>query len=88
MCGACPRESVAGRIEFLALVNTLALLVRAREDAGVSPSNLAARFGLLEDFVLSYECGQRLLDPAEFIAIARAIGVDPYELPRRAEGLE
>ena len=66
----------------------LGLLAKAREDAGLSASDLAARFGLLEVFVLSYESGQRLLDPAEFIAIARAIGVDPYELLRRAEGLE
>jgi 2-hydroxychromene-2-carboxylate isomerase len=42
--------------------------------------------GLGAEFVTSYEAGQRLLDPAEFVAIARAIGVDPYELLRRAEG--
>ena len=66
----------------------LALLVKAREDAGLSPTDLAAKFGLLEDFVLSYESGHRLLDPAEFIAIPREIGVDPYELLRKAEGVE
>lgn len=66
----------------------LGLLVKAREDAGLSAADLAARFGLTAVFVLTFESGERLLDPAKFIAIARAIGVDPYELLRRAEGLE
>jgi transcriptional regulator with XRE-family HTH domain len=66
----------------------LGLLIKAREDAGLSASNLASRFGLAAEFVSSYEAGQRLLDPAEFIAVARALGVDPYELLRRAEGLK
>jgi transcriptional regulator with XRE-family HTH domain len=60
--------------------------VKARQDAGLSPEELGSRFGLGAAFVSPYESGQRLLDPAEFIAIARAIGVDPYELLRRAEG--
>ena len=64
----------------------LGLLTKAREDAGLSPADLASRFGLGQDFVVSYESGERLLDPAEFIAVARAIGVDPYELLRNAEG--
>ena len=63
----------------------LALLIDARELAGLTQSELAARFGQPEYFVISYESGRRLLDPAEFIAIARAIGVDPYELLRQAE---
>jgi hypothetical protein len=29
--------------------------------------------------------GDRLLDPAEYIAVCRAIGVDPYELLQKAE---
>jgi transcriptional regulator with XRE-family HTH domain len=69
------------------LYNTaLGLLTKARKDAGVTPSDLASRFELSQEFVVSYESGERLLDPAEFIAIARAIGVDPYELLRQAEG--
>jgi transcriptional regulator with XRE-family HTH domain len=66
----------------------LGLLIEARDNAGLSASDLAARFGLQAEFISSYEAGQRLLDPAEFIAIARAIGVDPYQLLRRAEGLK
>lgn len=64
----------------------LRLLTEAREEAGLSRSDLSERFGQLESFVSSYEHGERLLDPAEFVAIARAIGVDPYELLRKAEG--
>lgn len=63
----------------------LGLLIEARETAGLSRAELAARFAQPEAFVSSYETGARLLDPAEFIAVARAIGVDPYVLLREAE---
>jgi transcriptional regulator with XRE-family HTH domain len=63
----------------------LALLVEAREKAGLSEAELAARFGLTERLVSSYETGARLLDVGEFIAMCRAIGVDPYELLLKAE---
>lgn len=63
----------------------LRLLIEARESAQLSQAELAARFGQPAAFVISYETGDRLLDPAEFIAIARAIGVDPYELLHAAE---
>jgi len=63
----------------------LALLVEARERAGLSQAELGGRFGLAEQFVISYEDGSRLLDPAEYLAICRAIGIDPYEVLRDAE---
>jgi transcriptional regulator with XRE-family HTH domain len=63
----------------------LASLVQARERAGLSQAELAARFGLTEQFVISYEDGSRLLDPSEYLAICRAIGVDPYRVLRDAE---
>jgi|HubBroStandDraft_1064217.scaffolds.fasta_scaffold647609_1 transcriptional regulator with XRE-family HTH domain len=63
----------------------LKLLIKAREDAGLSQAELAARFGLTKRLVSSYESGSRLLDPAEFVALCRAIGVDPYEVLRDAE---
>jgi transcriptional regulator with XRE-family HTH domain len=63
----------------------LALLIEAREKAGLSPAELAACFGLPEQLIVSYETGARLLDLGEFIAVCRAIGVDPYELAREAE---
>lgn len=51
-----------------------------REAVGLTQAQLAARFGQPEAFVARYEEGDRLLDPAEFIAVAPAIGVDPYAL--------
>jgi transcriptional regulator with XRE-family HTH domain len=63
----------------------LALLIEAREKAGLSQAELAACFGLPEQLVVSYESGARLLDVGEFVAICRAIGVDPYELLLKAE---
>jgi transcriptional regulator with XRE-family HTH domain len=63
----------------------LALLVEAREKAGLSEAELAARFGLTERLVSSYETGARLLDLGEFVAICRAIGVNPCQVLRDAE---
>ncbi|WP_424360800.1 helix-turn-helix domain-containing protein [Methylocystis parvus] len=65
----------------------LALLVEARQKAGRTQEALAAWFGQSEAFVSSYEEGERLLDPSEYIALARAIGVDPYELLKQAEAV-
>jgi transcriptional regulator with XRE-family HTH domain len=63
----------------------LALLIEAREKASLSQAELAAGFGLAEQFAVSYESGARLLDVGEFVAICRAIAVDPYELLLKAE---
>jgi transcriptional regulator with XRE-family HTH domain len=63
----------------------VALCVEPRIKMGISQAELAARFGLTEQFVVSYEDGSRLLDPAEYIALCRAIGVDPYTLLHEAE---
>jgi transcriptional regulator with XRE-family HTH domain len=63
----------------------LELLIAARENAGLSQADLAARFGLTERLVSSYESRSRMLDPAEYIALCRAIGVDPYRTLRDAE---
>jgi transcriptional regulator with XRE-family HTH domain len=63
----------------------LALLVEAREKAGLTQETFAARFEQSEAFVSSYENGKRLLDPGEYIALARTIGADPYELLKQAE---
>jgi transcriptional regulator with XRE-family HTH domain len=62
-----------------------ALLVDAREKAALTRAQLAERFGQSEALVVSYEYGDRLLDPAEFISVCRAIAVDPCGLLKRAE---
>jgi hypothetical protein len=43
------------------------------------------KLGFAEDFVTKYEAGHWRLDPAEYIFVARALGVDPYELLAQAE---
>jgi transcriptional regulator with XRE-family HTH domain len=63
----------------------LTLLIEARENACLSQAELAGRFGLPEQLVVSYEAGARLLDVGEFVAICRAIGIDPHQVLRDAE---
>lgn len=61
------------------------LLVQARKDAGITQAELGRRLGQRQTFVSKFELGERRLDAAEFIAVSRAIGVDPFELFRRTE---
>lgn len=65
----------------------LQALIRARKDAGISQVELAARIGRRQTFVSKYETEERRLDVAEYIAIARAIGVEPCEVMDKAEGV-
>ena len=60
-------------------------LIQARKDAGITQVELAARLGRRQTFVSKYETEERRLDVAEYIAIARAIGVDPFGLMQIAE---
>ena len=60
-------------------------LVRARRAARVTQVGLAEKLGRPQSFVAKYEGGERRLDVAEFIGIARAIGADPHKLLRMAE---
>jgi transcriptional regulator with XRE-family HTH domain len=63
----------------------LELLVRARKDAGITQIELGQRIGRRQTVISKIELGERRLDAAEFVAISRAIGVDPYRLMRKAE---
>lgn len=53
------------------------LLVRSREAAGLTQSDLAARLGAYQSFVARLESGQRRIDVVEFIALADILGFDP-----------
>ena len=64
---------------------TLARLIEARKKAGVTQTQLAMKLGRPQSFVAKYEGRERRLDVAEYIAIARALGADPYRLLRGAE---
>ncbi|MDX0440628.1 helix-turn-helix domain-containing protein [Sinorhizobium medicae] len=61
------------------------LLVRARKDAGLTQAEVGERLGQRQTFVSKYELGERRLDVAEFVAVSRAIGVDPHLLIKYGE---
>lgn len=61
------------------------LLVRARKDAGLTQADLGKRLGQRQTFVSKFELGERRLDVAEFIAVCRALEVDPHSLLDKAD---
>jgi transcriptional regulator with XRE-family HTH domain len=63
----------------------LAGLVEARKKAGITQTELAAELGRPQSFVAKYESGERRLDVAEYLMIARALAADPYRVLRAAE---
>jgi transcriptional regulator with XRE-family HTH domain len=54
-------------------------LVAIRRDAGVTQVELAERLGKPQQFVSKYERGDRRADLIEFVAVCRALKVDPKE---------
>lgn len=58
----------------------LQALVDAREAAGITQTELAARLEKPQPFISKVERGVRRLDVVEFYAVARAIGTDPVAL--------
>jgi len=56
------------------------VLVGARERAGMTQRELAARIKRPHSFVGRMEAGERRVDVVEFIEIARVLGADPREL--------
>ena len=69
------KTKLAGELRLLGEV-----LVRARERAGLKQSDVAARLALPASYLSKIENGTRRLDVIEFLEIAEAIGIDPYEL--------
>lgn len=61
------------------------LLVQARKDAGITQVELGKRLGRRQTFVSKFELGERRLDVAEFVTVARTIGIDPCELIQIAD---
>jgi transcriptional regulator with XRE-family HTH domain len=59
-----------------------AMLIAARRKAGLKQAKLAERLGKPQSFVAKYEGGERRLDVVEFLAVTRAIGIDPQRLLR------
>ncbi len=61
----------------------LALMRDARERAGLSQVELAARLKKPQSFVSKYESGERRLDVAEFIQICQAMEVSAPKLLKK-----
>ena len=55
------------------------ILVQARRDAGLTQVALAKKLGRPQSFVSKFERGERRLDVAEFLDVARALGIDPAQ---------
>jgi transcriptional regulator with XRE-family HTH domain len=60
----------------------IAALVAVRHASGVRQQALAKKLGRPQSFIAKYEGGERRIDVIEFIAIARALDVDPIKLFR------
>ena len=56
------------------------LLHAARKEAGLTQQQVADELRVPQSFVAKYEGGERRLDILEFIAIARALKIDPLAL--------
>jgi len=52
----------------------------AREGAGLSQREVGRRLGFHPTVFNKIESGDRVLDVVEFVALARAMGIDPIEL--------
>jgi transcriptional regulator with XRE-family HTH domain len=59
-----------------------ALMIEAREKAGLTQHQLARKLRKPQSFVAKYEGGERRVDVIEFIWIAHAIGADAVSLLR------
>lgn len=60
----------------------ISLLIAAREEAGLTQQQLANHLGRPQSFVAKYEGGERRIDVIEFLAIARALELDPARTVR------
>ena len=54
--------------------------MEARQTAGLTQRELAAKIRRPNSFVWKIEAGERRVDVLEFIEIARALGTDPVTL--------
>jgi transcriptional regulator with XRE-family HTH domain len=60
------------------------VIVEAREAAGLTQRELAAKLRRSNSFVWKLEAGERRIDVLEFIEIARCLDVDPVALFKKA----
>lgn len=65
--------------------NLIAVIVAARQAAGLTQRQLAAKLKRSNSFVWKFEAGERQLNVLEFIEIARALGVKAAKLMTEIE---
>ncbi|MDR2990472.1 MAG: helix-turn-helix domain-containing protein [Burkholderiaceae bacterium] len=62
-----------------------ALLVAARERAGLTQVEVSATLDRPQSFVAKYEGGERRLDIVEFVRVCSALGIDPHAILREMQ---
>lgn len=62
--------------------NFRALLLEARQAAGLRQVDVAKRLKRPQSYVSKFESGERRLDVVEFLDVATALDVDPIKLIR------
>lgn len=62
---------------YRALLETL---IAAREEAGLTQVELAARLGTTQSFISKCERGERRLDVVEFVQLVEAMGEEPAKV--------
>ncbi|AHG39360.1 XRE family transcriptional regulator [Pseudomonas syringae CC1557] len=65
----------------------LDLLLEARNAAGMTQKELAAKLGRPQSFVSKTENAERTLDVIEFMDVCRGLGTDPYALLNKLEAM-
>lgn len=53
-----------------------AMMIKAREHAGLTQTDIAKRLGKPQSFVSKYERGERRLDFVEFVLLAEVLAID------------
>jgi len=71
---------MARSIRNLGYTNLRERLIQAREDAGITQADLAARLGRTQSFVSKYEQGERRLDVIDFVLVCHHLSISPSDL--------
>lgn len=77
---------MAGSVFSDAYASLTATLTIARQEAGLTQAEVAARLGKPQSYVSKYESGERRLDVVEFCEISAAMGLSPIVLLQRFLG--
>jgi transcriptional regulator with XRE-family HTH domain len=60
-----------------------AILTTARNESGLTQTEVSTRLGRPQSFVAKYEGGERRLDVIEFLQVCQALDVDPCAIISR-----